>query len=369
MVLKVGLITAAQDAIRSRFNPAQFVGRRWLVELIEGRIASDQCRHVLIIGEPGSGKSALIAYLAQASNWPRHFIRVDNIGGVTGTDPRHFLISVGAQLYQKYGSVIFNQSGGTISVTVGFAKDRAEIVGRFIDELVTLPFLPVETRDVQVRAAVATGQTRVIGERIGRLVNAAALLDDKTLLHLAVLEPLKTLAALDPAERVVLLIDALDEARYHSGSSVLSVIPRPSDTDFPPNLRVVMTSRPDELLVGFRAEDIISLDEPEYASLNRADIREYISARLTEPELHKRLTGFDTAETDAYISRIERYSEGNFLYVVHLFNELAASPDEDLREFVLPHGLDEIYRVFAVEKIRRSAARVNSFETLPDGVY
>src|SRR5947209_14627390 len=131
MATQFGLITTAQDAIQARFNPTSFVGRQWLIKEIEEFIADEHRRHLIIVGEPGSGKSALVAYLAQQWNCVRHFIRVDSIGGVTGTDPRHFLISIGAQLYQKYGREIFDsQNGGNTSVNVGLARDRSEVVGR-----------------------------------------------------------------------------------------------------------------------------------------------------------------------------------------------------------------------------------------------
>ena len=54
--------------------------------------------------------------------------------------PATSLVSIGEQLYQKYGPEMFatSQSERT-KLTVGIAKDKAEVVGRFIDELHTLP--------------------------------------------------------------------------------------------------------------------------------------------------------------------------------------------------------------------------------------
>jgi len=362
-----GLITTAQDAIQARFNPTSFVGRQWLIKEIEKFIADEHCRHFIIVGEPGSGKSALVAYLAQQWNCVRHFIRVDSIGSVTGTDPRHFLISIGAQLYQKYGREIFDsQNSCNTSVNVGLARDRSEVVGRFIEELYTLPFLPLEERDVHVRVAVASGQSRVVGEHISRMINAAALLDEKTLLQVAVLDPVQNLHRLHPMEKIVMLIDALDEAHYHSGTSIVSVIPYATDVDALPNLRIVMTSRPDDLLLRFRAEDQLHLDAPMYSSHNQADVRAYIDQRLTEAPLSEYLSVWKRSEIDDFKDQIEMNSEGNFLYLVYLFNELVSTERGKLRQVTLPRGLDEIYRIFAVEKIRQNMRAAIQFSLVGD---
>src|SRR5437016_857447 len=148
MVEAFGTITAYHDAINRQYHLQEFIGRKWLIEEVT-RFRNDKDRRSLIIvGEPGSGKSTFLAYLAEFWNCPRHFIRMDNFGGVTGVDPKAFLVSLGSQLYEKYGPDIFERgvSGGT-QVTVGWTKDQSEVVGRFIDELVTLPFLPMQQDD------------------------------------------------------------------------------------------------------------------------------------------------------------------------------------------------------------------------------
>lgn len=356
----LGRITTYSSVISARYNQDQFVGRQWLMEEVIRFRDDVERRHLIIVGEPGSGKSAFLAYLAVTLNCPRHFIRVGSIDGVTGVDPRHFLVSLGAQLYQKYGREIFAQAeeGTNIRVTVGLATGKKEIVGRFIDELYTLPFLPLSERAVQVKVGAATGQSQIIGEHIGKLINIAESLDETTLLHITLLNPLLKIQELYPAEKVVILIDALDEARYHSGVKISDILPRATDADVPANLRLVMTSRPGESADKFRREDRLELDDVDkgFKEENLRDIRTYITRQLDAPPFADITRTWSQADKQAYQHEVEVKSEGNFLYLYHFFNELAAAikaGQTDLRSFKIPRGLDEIYRSFAVDKIRQ----------------
>ena len=65
--------------------------------------------------------------------------------------------------------------------------------------------------------------------------------------YLALLDPAALLLEQTPDERIVILVDALDELRYHPGKETLlkwlAACP-----ELPSNLRFVLTSRPDPLL-------------------------------------------------------------------------------------------------------------------------
>jgi len=256
MVETFGTITTNHDIINDRYNPQKFVGRKWLIEEVARFRDDNDRRSLIIVGEPGSGKSSFLAYLAEFWNCPRHFIRVDNRSGVAGVDPRAFLVSLGSQLYEKYGPDIFERGvSGHTSVTVGWTKDQAEVVGRFIDELYTLPFLPLQQDDVQVKVGVATGHSKVLGERVRRLVDVTLALDELTLLHASLIYPLRKIQTLHPTEKVAILVDALDESIHHAGTSILDVLPLPTDAEFPLNLCMVMTSRNGNHLSKFRTSD------------------------------------------------------------------------------------------------------------------
>lgn len=368
MAKPFGIITEYQDTIATRFDPQQFVGRQWLIEEVARFRDNEDRRHLIIVGEPGSGKSTFLAYLASIWNCPRYFIRVDSMSGVTGTDPRAFLVSIGAQLYQKYGRDIFERAvSGTTTVTAGWTKDQSEVVGRFIDELYTLPFLPTEDRNVEVRAAVTTGGSKVIGERIRRLYTTAYDLDPRTLLHITLIQPLHKLQTRYPNEKVVMLVDALDESLQHPGQTVVDVIPRVSDADFPHNLRLVMTSRRGNHLADFREHDRLHLDDKAkgYWQEGQADLEAYVIGRLNTPLLQEDIKAWSQDQTRQYISKIIDNSDGNFLYLYHLCNailEAVSAGETDLSTFPVPKGLDEIYRHFAVAKIRRNISEKDVIE-------
>jgi len=368
-------ITAYNDIINAHYNPQNFVGRKWLIEEATSFRDDKDRRSLIIVGEPGSGKSSFLAYLAEFWNCPRHFIRVDNRSGVTGVDARAFLISLSSQLYEKYGPDIFERGiSGHIQVAVGWAKDQAEVVGRFIDELYTLPFLPLQGDEVQVKVGVATGRSKVFGERVRRLIDVTLALDALTLLHVALINPLGKVQQLHPDEKVVILIDALDESMRHAGTtSTLDVLPQSTDAEFPPNLRLVMTSRNGEHLSKFQPSDLLYLDDKKkgYWQANQQDIRAYIDKRLAEGPLASKIATWKREEVDDYATQVVEHSQNNFLYLYHFFNELVASIQikyTDMHNFGIPKGLSEIYRFFALEKIRRNVEdtiRITVAEEIP----
>jgi len=371
MIETFGIITAYHDMINARYNPQEFVGRKWLIGEVVRFRDDEERRHLVIVGEPGSGKSTFLAYLAAFWNCPRHFIRVDNRSGVAGIDPRAFLVSLGAQLYEKYGLDIFERGiAGHTQVTVGWTKDQAEVVGRFVDELYTLPFLPLQRDDVQVKVGVAAGHSKVLGEQVRRLVDVTLALDELTLLHVALINPLHKIQELHPDEKVVILVDALDESIHHAGTtSILDVLPLPTDAEFPPNLRMVMTSRNGSHLSRYHLSDLLDLDDKKkgYWQESQQDTRSYIEKRLAESPFTEMTATWKQGEVDDYIVQVIEHSQNNFLYLYFFFEELAASigtNQVDVHSFGIPKGLNEIYRSFAVEKIRKNVEDVVQFTVL-----
>jgi tetratricopeptide (TPR) repeat protein len=359
--LAPGRITAAREVIYRRYDPAAFVGRDWLLTEVERFRQDLGRRQLVIVGEPGSGKSAFIAFLAEHWNCPRHFIRVDSVGGVTGVSARAFLISIGAQLFQKYGPDIFARPDpAPTRVSVGVASGRAHVVGRFIEELHALPFLPCPEGEVDVRVIAAIGDSEVVGEHVGRLVDVAEALDERTLLHVALVEPLRILHDLHPDEQVVVAVDALDESLYHPAPRIQDVLPRVSDAGYPQILKLVMTSRAGDHLAVFPPADRLDLEDAAkgYRDESRKDARRYIERRLGEPPLAEAIATRPVDEVRAFVRRIDDGGAGNFLYLYHLLNETADSIRDgvlDLGSMRVPRDLDDVYRVFAVEKIKAGA--------------
>lgn len=359
MIEPFSKITSHRDVVYGRFSPSEFVGRDWLMrELVRFKDSPDK-RHLIIIGEPGSGKSAFLAYLADSWNCPRHFIRVGNFDGVSGVDPRQFFISIGLQLRQKYGDAIFALSEREITrLTVKLAEDKARIVGRVVEELFTLPFIPMAEKTIVVDIDTARGESEIVGERINRIVNVAQALDATTLLHVAILQPAQRLYEQYPDEKLIICIDALDESLHHTGEQILDFIPSVDDSDLSPNLQFVMTSRRGSHLNRFRNQDRLYLDDDErgYWQEQVRDTEKYITRQLEAESLNTIVSSWSKGKKQKFMTEVRDKSEGNFLYLRHFFIDMKMSVATGIFEYgpsKVPVGLDAIYEQFALARIRK----------------
>jgi CHAT domain-containing protein/AAA ATPase-like protein len=76
-----------------------FVGREWLFDAVGNFVAKEEKGYVLILGDPGIGKTTLVAEMARRHEDPHHFnIRSEGI-----QRPEQFLPNVCAQLIAKFG--------------------------------------------------------------------------------------------------------------------------------------------------------------------------------------------------------------------------------------------------------------------------
>src|SRR5262249_48624358 len=138
-----------------------------------------------------------------------------------------------------------------------------------------------------------------------RLVDVTTALPLETLLHVTILDPLMRLLALHPAERVVVLVDALEECAEHPGVSIQGVLPRSTDAGVPTNLRLVMTSPPGAHLAQFPERELLPLDEGgANRRASRNDTRAYVDRRLSEPPLSLAAQRLAALELDALRERI-----------------------------------------------------------------
>jgi hypothetical protein len=360
MLRQFGKITAFEELMAKRYSPQSLVGRAWLVDYVDAFRQNSTIPHLVITGEPGWGKSAFIAHLAELWNCPRYFIRADSLSGTTGLAAKPFLISLGAQLYQKYGRDIFvREILGSADVRAAWTRENAQVIGRVIEKLYSLPFLPIRPTDVRLVSGIAGSGSGVIGEQIRELHDITLSLDEVTLLHAVVLEPLVRLFEADPTERVVILIDALDEAPQ-TPSSILDVIPRLSDAELPKNLKLVMTSRPGVHLLPFSGAlsiDVSKRSDP-FSDHNRADARAYIRQQVDQAKLKTAISSWNRTELAHFVNRVDTRAQGNFLYLTHFFQEASTVVDQggDLRSLTIPKGLDDIYRMFAVQKIKENTS-------------
>jgi hypothetical protein len=257
---RTGTDLFSEELIRSYFDErGAFVERAWLVDLVEQHLANPRCRFVLLTGEPGSGKSAFMAWLARrGKDRPRYFIRRDSRVPLNSGDAHSLLLAVGHQLASlrpelfdpKNLEVVVEQRLGRVA-----AGGRA--VGIRVGELGISPFATTRLRVTQT-ADVVEGE--LAGLSVGHLVVDERLLELANLQYLALLDPASVLGSEQRKARIVILVDALDELHYHAGGdSALDWLA--NCPELPENVRFVLTSLPDDrLLERFRSrqEDCLS---------------------------------------------------------------------------------------------------------------
>lgn len=75
-----------------------FVGRQWLFDAIDHFVARETSGYALILGDPGVGKTALLAEMVRRRDLPHHF----NLGSEGIQRPEHFLPNICAQLIARF---------------------------------------------------------------------------------------------------------------------------------------------------------------------------------------------------------------------------------------------------------------------------
>lgn len=250
-----------------------FVGREFVFDRI-GRTMRDSTfpsGYILVTGEPGIGKTSVIAQLVKTYGWVHHF----NVAASGIVSTAHFLANVCAQLIVRYG------------------LDHHELPPRATED----------------------------GGFLKRLLTEAAA------------------ASREP---VVLLVDAIDEARSDVATNQLCL-----PESMPPGVFAIVSSR-DRSWYRLRTESLRHISIADDDPANLADLRAYVERYLSThlDVMNERLARLKMSPTD-FVSTMTERSEGNFLYVVHVLNAIVDG--SSLLERLgaadqLPLGLREYYR-------------------------
>jgi WD40 repeat protein len=273
-----------------------FCGRDWLFEEMERWRTANRERALLITGDPGTGKSAVVAELVHR-----------------------------------------NPSGQVLACHCCQADTQETLQpGRFVRNVAAmiasqLPDYAARLGDPAIEEALREG---------------SCARDPASAFEAGVLAPLHELPS-PPSEPRYLLIDALDEALTRpDGTHRVNIVDVLGSRlgRLPPWLRVVATTRKErdvlDRLRGLRAREIDAHDPR-----NLADVNLYLERRLAWPVLRERLHA--AHRTAAEVARtLREKSDGNFLYVKQALEgiEHERYPLEDLD--VLPPGLYGLYEGF-----------------------
>ncbi len=347
-----------EPLISTYLDASGVIPRDWLRDEIQEHLSRPSCRFVLLLGEPGAGKTGAIAALARAHpDWLRYFVRLDSTAPLSGGDAVSMMLRVGHQLAHLHPE-IFDPELLEIEVKqrIEHAGADASVVGVKIEDLQVSPFYRTAIRVQQSVEALAGGLT---GIEIARATVEPRLLEPGRLGHLALLDPALVLARNAPGETIVVLVDALDELMAGHGTTTvldwLETFAEPA-----PNLRFVLSSRPHARLrmlesVRGSALEIIQIDAQSKPVAR--DVRLFSTSLFDDTQVLARAPDVDREHA---ITSLVRTAQGNFAYLTAYARSLRAALATgnaqqlgELLEFeTLPAGLPQLYAAFA-RRMRR----------------
>ncbi|MCX8511999.1 MAG: TIR domain-containing protein, partial [Chthoniobacteraceae bacterium] len=270
----------------------KFVGREWLFEEIDLWRYESEERALLITGDPGAGKSSVVAQL------------------------------------------VHNNTDGQVIGYHCCQSDEIETLlpARFVQSLAAMiaSRLPDYAAQLEVPAvAAALDKKRCESDPSGAFLEG-------------ILQPLHALP--NPEEGVrYILVDALDEAMGHAGSHTIVDVLASRIERLPPWLRVVATTRKEPLILqklsALRAKSIDASDPR-----NLADLGLFVRTRL-QGALAEKMT-IAKVTSDDVVKRISERSGGNFLYAVRVLDGLQRDHFSFDGLDKLPQGLNALYLDF-----------------------
>ena len=286
-----------------------FIGRRWLYQEIESAFHPPRqgVSGVLIIGDPGAGKSALTAQLICSRTSSR-------------TIHDHVL-----------GYHLCKHSDGNTQNGGKFVRNLADMVARRLPE-----YGYIVANNSYIQRSLNT--------------DCVALDDPVGCFEQAILTPLRLLKT-EPKENWYIVIDSLDECLSQSKTSHSIVyLLNKKLTRFPSWLKLVMTSRNQSFAL-MNSNSIIKLAIDPGDSRNTDDIELFLSTKFYQdsPLIHqiKFWFGDNTIKNTArLIAALLNKSQGNFLFVKEMLHHWETFRAQKSNPYALPETLGEIYHSY-----------------------
>jgi len=256
----------------------EFVGRKYIYDQIDEYLKDESfpSGYIILKGEPGIGKTALMAKLVRKRKWIHHFV-------TEGTDSTEsFLASICSQLIVKY--------------ELPYSK---------------LPECQPEQRILTYR--------KFIDEEL--LPQAIEKAKDNT---------------------VVILVDALDEARRSPLDGELNILGLPKA--LPQGVFFIVTSREAEDQ-HFYVNNNKRIDIKDDDKDNLKDVRLYVESYLNHSGVKKQIEKWQVSDAD-FVEKITKKSEGNFMYLFYVMTDIKEQKlSEDIKDSIhdLPQGLNGYY--------------------------
>jgi hypothetical protein len=300
-----------------------FTGQEWVFEAIQSWLADVKGeRFFLLTGAPGSGKTAIAARLTQfaqgAATYPgleAGFLQAVHFCSArvsVWTDPKEFARSLALQLaasIPEFGRALNNIGDKTnninVDLTVGTAKN-SDIKGVVIRNLTLL-----------------------------------GLTEQEAFTHVVV-KPLQQIQQEGFSQPITILVDSLDEALTHDGES--TIVNLLSKLSVNVKLRFILTSRNEgRIKKSFEEYEELFLLTSENLGRNKQDLRAYVNFKLRNEKPLQNSLQAEALDQEVLTTKLIEKSEGNFLYLRMLLNEVTLGQQSFADLDRLPHGLDELY--------------------------
>jgi len=284
-----------------------FMGRHWLYREVENTLLGSDVSGVLIIGNPGAGKSALSSQL---------------ICSRTSSSLIHARI---------LGYHLCKHSDKNTQMTGKFVRNLAEMIARRLPEY---GYLVSNSTYIQRSFVLDCIENQ----------------DPVGCFEQTILTPLRNLKN-EPKENWYIVLDALDECLVHGekGDSIVYLlnnkIPR-----FPKWLKLIMTSRNESDASPHSSKIKELIIDPE-DSRNLEDIELFLISRFYQasPLLNhvKLWFGDDSVKsTSKLVSTLLSKSQGNFLFVKEVLRHWELSRHELNDAYALPRSLGDLYHSY-----------------------
>jgi len=306
---------------------AYFTGRGWVFARLD-QFLDGPPGVFLLLGEPGTGKTAVAAQLALAA--------AGRLTPAAAEAAPRRAVPVAAAYFCRAGRV------DLLDVAQRLSDQLAEAIPGFAHARQATLLPEIHVGDVQVH----TGDIAAGGSATGVHIDLSRLQAETAFVQ-AVTLPLKQVREAGESTQVVLLVDALDESL---ASQTAKELPRLlGDIEY---AHLVVTARPDRRAIDWLRERAARVDLLADGPPGSDDVLEYLQRRLT-PE-------GEPAAMATLAQRIAEQASGNFLYAFYVIEAfrgahvLAALDDAAARGVPLPEGgLTEVYRDFLRRELWR----------------
>lgn len=305
----------------------EFVGRDWVLDQVFNWLEGGTEQVFLLTGEPGSGKTALAAWLAGVGPLPKDVQTAGKLERVRSAwSAGHFCIG------RTHGESI-NPSR--------FASALAQQLSDHIPDYATAAVRAIDP-EFNIHQDVKQNWGEVIGIKTNTLIINGRHPED--IYDLAVRRPLESLLASQPSLRICIIVDSLDEALLHDDKhTIVTLLAGSANLQ---EVRFLLTCRSNDRRVIDQFVDarLLDISSPKYAGNNEEDVRAYVLDRMDGSAMASRLP--PGASAQAFAKQLVSTAEGNFLYVRFLLEEVRLG-QRTLGDLAgLPRGLYALYRSF-----------------------